>query len=430
VQKIKNRACFFSGQYKSALLEISGNMKSAISDYKFRDDLYDRLYNKIKEVLEVERIHEIEETTHHDLQAFVQAVQENLDEDLKYLFHKDMTSFDTQEPALAVAVIKSMSFVIGDLVNILKVFREKASKYQKLKFVARSHGQWAELDVIGRIFIDWMDSLDRQIKLLTSAREEMRYSKISGAIGTYSGNLSPKLEERALDILGLKPSKVSKQIILRDRIAQVMASLSILEGVIENIALNIRLESQSGISEMEEPFSKGQKGSSRMPHKRNPVKCENLCGLARVIQKYSDLAMQNIATWGARDISHSSVERIILPGAFNMIHFSLRRLRKVIEGIVINEANIARNIKYTYDIIYSPLVKTLLMDYGMSPSDAYALTQKSAFQAWEAKRNFKMVLDESREVPEAAKKSGDLDKVFDPDEMLKHLPEIFARFRL
>jgi len=241
--------------------------------------------------------------------------------------------------------------------------------------------------------------LDEEIDNLQHVQLQIKETKISGAVGTYTGGLSPQLEEKALRILGLQPARISKQIILRSRHAHVINALAVLAGVLENTALNIRLLGQTEIGEVQEPFSKKQKGSSRMPHKKNTILTENLCGLARVIRSNAAVALENIATWGGRDISHSSTERIIFADCFQLTHFMIRRLYKVINGLVVNEKRMKENLEISQGVIFSPEVKTFLMDQGFSQKKAYEIAQKGAFKAIKEQISYQRALKEMNKIP-------------------------------
>lgn len=257
----------------------------------------------------------------------------------------------------------------------------------------------------------------------------MRATKISGAVGTYAGGLSPELEMRALTILGLEQAKASAQILLRDRHAQVMNALATLAAVLEHIALNLRLMGQTEICELQEPFGEKQKGSSRMPHKKNTILTENLCGLARVVRNNAAVALENIPTWSARDISHSSAERIIFPDSFHAVDFMIQRLIKVFRDLVVNEEKIAENLNLTQGVIFSPDVKELLLSVGLDPEDAYRISQQESFRAMDGKRGYLDVLLESNRIPDELKQ-GQLQAVFDVKQKVRYVDEVFARFEM
>ncbi|HLM83837.1 MAG TPA: adenylosuccinate lyase [Candidatus Bathyarchaeia archaeon] len=390
-------------------------------------DIFSRTTRQAKFTLE--RIDELDLKIHHDLLAFVQTVQENLDADLRSYFHQDVTSYDTQEPATALLIRSSIEVIFRSLNALMDEVKRKALKYKHLVKIHRTHGQHAEPTTLGLEFLWWYDALERQADNLDSAYKEIRASKISGAVGTYAGGLSPEIEAQALGILGLSQAKASAQILLRDRHAQVMNALAILAGVLEHISLNLRLMGQTEICEVQEPFGKSQKGSSRMPHKRNTILSENLCGLARIVRSNAAVALENIPTWSARDISHSSAERIIFPDSFHAVDFMLLRLIKIFQGLVVNEERITENLNMTRGNIFSPEVKELLMAIGTDPEAAYRISQQTAFQAWEENRNYLDVLLKSDQIPEELK-GGKLQAAFDMTQKVRYVDEVFSRFKM
>lgn len=417
---------------KFVMLDIS--LRRALDKTIFPKEYRDFLMDKLADSIFTGRVEEIEHGpngTHHDLLAFIQAVQESLPENLKKYFHGDETSYDIEEPAFNLRIIEALDLITNALKDLMKVVGQKAIQYKKLVRIERSHGKHAEPDTLGLMFLGWYDSLERQIAPLATVWNEIHRSKISGAVGTYTGDLSPELETCALSFLGLIPARFSTQIIMRDRHANVLNALAVLAAVVENMALNIRLLSQTEISEIQEPFGKGQKGSSRMPHKKNPILSENLCGLARLVRHYHGVALENIPTWGGRDISHSSPERIIFPDAFQIVHFMLKRIKKVMRGLVINEENIKRNLEMTNGIIFSPEVKKLLMNEGVEPEEAYRITQQAAFEAVKTQLGvgthiFEICL--RHRVPERVKEK--LNNAFSMEKKLENIDKIFARFDL
>lgn len=374
----------------------------------------------------VERILALDEEIHHDFLAFVMAVQEHLDDDLKQYFHgQGLTTFDAQEPEFAIRIRDSLRITSEELAKLIATVKEQALVHKYSLKIQRSHGQHGELDTLGREMLWWYERLKAQRDALTIASIDIGVAKISGSMGTYPDGLSPELEKRSLEILGLEPALVSGQILLRDRHARVISTLAILAGVMENIALNIRLMAQTEIKELEEPFKKSQKGSSRMPHKRNPVLSENLCGLARVVRSNVQVALENIPTWSARDISHSSAERVIFPDTFHAVHFMIRRLQRMVEGLVVHLDHMERNIRLTQGVIFSPDVKEALMAHGIDPENAYRISQALAFQALRQNRPYLDVLGESSEIPSAMK--ADLPAVFDYKRKVAHTDAIFTR---
>lgn len=392
---------------------------------KINKEIHEKISAQAK--FSVERIEEIDSNIHHDLLAFVQNVQEHLDPDLRKYFHGDTTSYDTEEPALSLIMIKAIDIILASLTDLETITLTLARKYKDLIRIESTHGQHAEPSTLGLMLLWWYDRLAAQKKFIRQAREEMLYTKINGAVGTYAGGLSPELEEKTLSMLGLKPAKITGQIVLRDRHAHVMNALAVLAGVMENIAVNSRLLGQTQICEVQEPFGKEQKGSSRMPHKKNTILTENLCGLARVVRSNSLVAMENIPTWGGRDISQSSPERVIFPDSFQLTHFMLNRLIRILSGLVVHEKNIKRNLEFTKGIIFSPDVKEALMAKGMDPEIAYRAAQEAAFEAIEKDLKYSDVLLGKSEVTELLTPF-EIIELFNYENKLKYVDEIFARF--
>lgn len=375
----------------------------------------------------IQEINKLDKKIHHDLLAFVQTVQENLAPDLRRYFHADLTSYDTEEPATSLLMIEAIDCILKALRALAAITLKAAKQWKDLVRIENTHGQHAEPSTLGLMFLWWHDRLAGQEVFINLAREQMLYSKISGAVGTYAGGLSPGLEKKALKLLGLKPAKVSGQIILRDRHAHVINALAVLAGVMENIALNIRLLGQTQICEIQEPFSQEQKGSSRMPHKKNTVLAENLCGLAKVVRHNAGIALENITTWGSRDISQSSAERIIFADSFQIVHFMLKRLTKIMNGLVINEHNIERNLKFTQGVIFSPDVKEALMAKGLDPETAYRTAQEAAFEAISGGLSYLEILKRKKAVTSLLTEA-ELHNLFHYENKLRHIKDIFARF--
>lgn len=378
-----------------------------------------------------ERIAEIEADTKHDLLAFVQSVQEEIGEDyLKKLFHEFVTSYDTEEPATALIMIAATKITIEALKKLCESMKKRAVQYKYCLKIHRSHGQHAQPVTFGLELLWWLDALERQIGKLEQVCQDMEESKISGAVGTYGKGLNPELERRALEHLGLKPARISAQIILRDRHCRVLNELAILASLLEHISINIRIYAQTEIREVQEPFGKKQKGSSIMPHKRNPILSENLGGQATMVRGYSGMLMEKIPTWGARDIAHSSIERVAVPDAFELTNFMLGRLNGIIEGMVVNEDRMQKNLELTNGAIFSPDVKELLMEEGVNPETAYRICQRAAFEADEHDVFYKDALAQDSEFPIELIGSAQLDEIFVYENTVQHVDETFAKFGL
>lgn len=392
------------------------------------------IYNVIeaKAGFDSKRIDEIEAVTKHDLLAFVQSVQEKLGEDsLKKRFHEFITSFDTEEPATAVIMIQAINIIIMALHELCNSLKERAIRHKYLLKVHHTHGQHAQPVTFGLELLWWYDALERTIVKLEEVLDDMRYSKISGGVGTYGVGLSPELESRALKYLNLKSARISAQIILRDRHCRVLNELAVLASLLEHVALNIRLYGQTEVMEVQEPFGKGQKGSSYMPHKKNTILTENVCGMATMVRHYAGMLMEKIPTWGARDISHSSVERVAIPDAFELTNFMLCRLNGVIKNMVVHEDRMQKNLDLTKGAIFSPDVKELLMNNGVDTEKAYLICQRAAFRTMEEDGiNYLDAIREDLDVPEELLKGGELEKIFDPKNTVRYIDETFARFEL
>lgn len=419
-----SRVWSLSNKFKTWLKVELAVLQARAERNEIPTDVFQRIEGQAD--FKVARVLELDEEIHHDFLAFVMTVQEYLEEDLKQFFHgQGLTTFDAQEPEFALRIKEALSFISQDLAKLATTVREQASIHKYSLKIQRSHGQHGELDTLGREMLWWYERLQAQESALAIVAAEINVAKISGSMGTYPDGLSPELEKRSLEILGLEPALVSGQILLRDRHARVISTLAILAGVIENIALNIRLMAQTEIKELEEPFKKNQKGSSRMPHKRNPILSENLCGLARIVRSNVQVALENIPTWSARDISHSSAERVIFPDTFHAVHFMIRRLQRMMEGLVVHLDHMEKNISLTQGVIFSPDVKEALMSFGVDPETAYRISQSLAFQALRQNRPYLDVLYESDEIPSAMKT--DLPAVFDYQKKVAHTDTIFAR---
>ncbi len=376
---------------------------------------------------EIEKCYEYDIKFHHDVNGFIEAVRDNLDEDLKKYLHADMTSYDTQEPANAMLFLTSIAYIEDSGWALMDALGKKARQYKDMMCIGRTHGQHAEPMTVGLKFLNWRDMLDRALRSVKKDIVEIGQAKISGAVGTYTGGLTPEIEQQALSYLSLSPAPISTQIMSRDRHARVMNWLAVVASVIDNIALQVRLLSQTELREMQEPFGKDQKGSSRMPHKKNPIRTENLCGLSRVVRTNALVAMENIATWHERDISHSAPERIIFADSFNLVHFMLKRLNGVIERLVVNEDMIKRNLEMTQGTVFSPDVNEMLMAEGIDPKKSYRISQDIAFRAIEKGVPYLTELLADDRVPQSLK-TGKLQEVLlDPKAKIKYVDHIFQR---
>ena len=379
----------------------------------------------------VARIEEIDAGIEHDMNAFIMAVQEQ-EPDPKVIgeFHKGLTSYDVEEPAMVLQIKEAVSIIQEDIENIIGILKHQAETHRWTVMPFRTHGQIAELGTLGIKLLRWCDLLEKGLSSLKEAEEDINVCKLSGAVGTYS-ILAPQIEEEVAKILGLKPARIASQILPRTLHLKVINALAEIASDIEQIALEIRLHSQSGIDELKEPFKKKQKGSSAMPHKRNPILCERLYGLAVVIRGYADVMKNITATWNERDISHSGPERIIFPDAFILLDYMLSKLAYVLEGLQVSPENMQENIDRTYGTLFSQQIKVFLINKGINPEVIYRLVQECSFKAVKEKRHISDVIQESLVFQDLDISIEDLRiPCFDPKNQLKHVDEIFARFGL
>lgn len=374
---------------------------------------------------DLSRIDEIEKEVHHDVIAFLTSVNESLGENAKYL-HMGLTSSDVIDTAYALQIKDASAIIADDLANLIVTIKQKAQQYKHTVCIGRSHGIHAEVTTFGIKLLNWLDSFERAYKNFLISAEDIAIGQISGPVGTYS-NVPIEVEQIVCKNLGLKPAKISTQIISRDVYARYMNELAMIATIIEQYATEIRNLQRTEIFEVQEGFSKGQKGSSAMPHKRNPVLCENLCGLARVVRGNASVEMQNIVLWHERDISHSSAERIIYPDSTILIDFMLNRFNSVLQNLVVYENNMKKNTELYGGVIYSQKVLLKLVENGLSREEAYELVQKNALLAIDTNGNFKQNLLDDNLVTENLSKE-DIEDCFDTNDYLKNIDAIFAKF--
>ncbi|MFA4888802.1 MAG: adenylosuccinate lyase [Candidatus Omnitrophota bacterium] len=372
-------------------------------------------------------IKKIEEKTQHDVVAFVNNVGSSIGKDAQYL-HMGLTSSDVLDTTLGVQLVAASDILIEDLNVLLKSLAGKAKKYKDMACIGRTHGVHAEPTTFGLKLALMYDETRRNLARLKLAKEEIAVGKISGAVGTYS-NIEPEIEAYICRKLGLKPANISTQIIQRDIYAVFMARLAIIGSSLEKFATEIRHLQRTEVLEAEEPFAKGQKGSSAMPHKRNPVICERICGLARLLRGNAIAAMENIALWHERDISHSSVERVIIPDSTLVLDYMLHKMIQVINGLVVYPENMLANLVKTRGLIFSQRVLLALMDKGLSRMKAYDLVQRAAMKSWKESTDFKKNLLQDKEVLRYLDKAA-LDKIFNLDYYLRNVNKIFRRVGL
>ena len=343
----------------------------------------------------VERIDEIEAVTRHDLIAFTTSVAESLGDESRW-FHYGMTSSDTIDTAVALQMRDSLKLIIEDVKMLMESIKKRAVEHKKTLMVGRSHGIHGEPITFGLVLAVWYDEMARHLKNLEETMEVISVGQVSGAMGNFA-HAPLELEELTCEYLGLKPAPVSNQVIQRDRYARLASALALLASSVEKFAVNIRHYQRTEVYEVEEFFAKGQKGSSAMPHKRNPILTENITGLARIIRAYATPAMENVALWHERDISHSSTERFWLPDAFVTTDFMLHRMNGVISKMVVYPENMMKNLNLTGGLVFSQRVLLELPKQGVSREDAYRIVQRNAMKVWEEIQQGKPTVNEKGE---------------------------------
>jgi adenylosuccinate lyase len=376
---------------------------------------------------DIKRIYEIEEETRHDVVAFTRAVSETLGEEKKWV-HYGLTSTDVVDTALSYLLRQANEILEKDLEDFIAILADKAREHKDTVCMGRTHGVHAEPTTFGLKLALWHEEMKRNLARFRSAKQEVAYGKISGAVGTYA-NIDPFVEQYVCEKLGLSPAPISTQTLQRDRHAEYMATLALIATSLDKFATEIRALQKSELREVEEPFAKGQKGSSAMPHKRNPIGCENISGLSRVIRGHMLSAYENVPLWHERDISHSSVERVILPDATQLLNYMLRRFMNIVKNLTVFPENMKRNMDRTFGLIYSQQVMLKLIEKGMSREKAYDTVQPRAMQAWEEQRSFRSILEEDATVTATLTKE-ELDECFDYRYHLKHVDTIFQRLGL
>ncbi len=370
------------------------------------------------------RILEIEEETRHDVIAFLTNVAEYVGESARFL-HWGLTSSDMLDTAMAIRMKESMEIIIEDVREILETIKRRAIEHKYTVMIGRSHGIHAEPITFGLKLAIWYDEMKRNLRRLENARDCIATGKISGAVGTFA-NVDPRVEAYVCEKLGLRPAPVSNQIVQRDRYAEVFTALAITASTVEKIATEIRHLQRTEVLEAEEYFRKGQKGSSAMPHKRNPILSENLCGLARTVRSYCIPALENVALWHERDISHSSVERFICPDGFITADFMLARLNGLLSRLIVYPENMKKNLNLLKGLIFSQQVLLVLTQKGVSREEAYRIVQGRAMEVWQGKGTFKELLLEDKELSKHLSRE-EIEEIFDLNYHLKHVDTIFKR---
>ncbi|MFH1540386.1 MAG: adenylosuccinate lyase [Elusimicrobiota bacterium] len=397
------------------------NKKRTISDDEFK-----KIKEKVK--LNIPRIKEIEEKTKHDIAAFVDQLSENLGKESRWI-HFGLTSSDVLDTTNALQLKNSCELLIKKLVTLKTTIKKLALKHKKTLMIGRTHGVHAEPITFGFKLLGWYSEITRHTEMLKATREHMSYGKISGAVGTFA-HIEPEIEEYVCKKLGLKPEPVSTQIVPRDRYAVYLCRLAIVASSIERFAIEIRSLQRTEIRELEESFSKGQKGSSAMPHKKNPITSEQLCGLARVIRGNSIAGLENVALWHERDISHSSVERIILPDSSILLDYMLEKFNRLMENIVVYPENMRSNIEKSRDVFFSQVLMLELIKKGLTRNEAYrvvqGITQSVLNAPQDASRNFKYFVMADDFVRKHLSEK-EIERCFNINYFVRNIPKIYKR---
>lgn len=383
---------------------------------------------KAKANFDPQRVLEIEAQVRHDVIAFLTNVNEYVGEAGRYI-HLGMTSSDMLDTALALQLVASLDLILRKLEDLIQAIRYQAQKHRYTVMIGRSHGIHAEPITFGFKLAGWLAEVLRNRDRLVRLHSEIAVGKISGAVGTYA-NIDPKVEELACQKLGLQPDTASTQVISRDRHAEFVQTLALLGASIERFAVEIRNLQRTDVLEVEEFFSKGQKGSSAMPHKRNPIRSERLTGMARILRSHSIAALENVALWHERDISHSSVERMVFPDVCTLTHFMLHDTTDLVKNLLVYPENMARNMNCYGGVVFSQSVLLALVDKGMSREDSYSIVQSCAHQAWNrSSGDFRQLISQHEMVTRHLSAS-ELDACFDPQRHLRHLDEIYQRLSI
>jgi len=377
--------------------------------------------------INVPRILEIEATVKHDVIAFLTHMEEVIGPDARFL-HMGLTSSDVVDTALAIQIKEAGEILSADLDGFIEVLKELARKHRDTPMVGRSHGVHAEPITFGVKVAGWLSEAMRNKARLVAAREDVGYGKLSGAVGTFAHN-DPDVEAYVLKKLGLKPEPIATQVIPRDRHAVFLTTMAIIFGMLERIGTEIRHLQRTEVLEAEEPFTKGQKGSSAMPHKRNPIGCENICGLARLGRANAMAALEDIALWHERDISHSSVERVILPDTTTILDYALNRMAGILRDLQVYPLKMEANLKKTESFLASEKIMLALVGTGLDRQVAYGMVQKNALNAWVNGKDFRALIEGDKEITGRLKK-GELTAAFDTESHYRHVKTLFKRVGL
>ena len=409
-------------KFRKWLLVELAVLEGWVKNGRVKKAVLERIKKKAK--FSVKRIEEIEKTVKHDVIAFLTNIAENVGKEARFI-HMGMTSSDVLDTANALLLKDAGNEILKGLRSVEKVLRKLAARYKNTVMIGRTHGIHAEPITFGLKLLLWYDEAVRDEMRLADAIENVSFAKISGAVGTFS-TIPPEVAEYAAHKLKLKLSYAASQIISRDRYAQFLSTLALVAGFIEKIALEIRHLQRTEVGEVMEPFAKGQKGSSAMPHKRNPILCERLCGLARVVRADAMVAMENIALWHERDISHSSTERIIFPDITTLLDYALKKMLYILQNLDVNEERMRKNLDMTNGLIFSQRVLLKLIEKGMSRETAYRLVQSDAKKVWKGEGTFFDFLSRDRKVKGLLSRD-ELKSCFNYEHYLKNIDYIYKK---
>jgi adenylosuccinate lyase len=414
------------GQYQSwldvelaacaAWSEVTGLIPAGDVEVLYRDAGFD-----------IERIHAIEAQTRHDVVAFTRAVSETLGEEKKWV-HYGLTSSDVVDTALSVRLARANTLLAEAMDALLAALASRAREHKRTLCIGRTHGVHAEPTTFGLKLALAYDEMRRNRERFDRAAEDIRVGKLSGAVGTFA-NIPPEVERVTMEKLGLAPAGISTQVIGRDRHAAYVATLAVIGGSLERLAVEIRHLQRTEVLEAEEAFASGQKGSSAMPHKRNPIGSENVTGCARLLRGYAVSALENVALWHERDISHSSVERVILPDATTILHYALHRMASIVERLTVYPERMRENLEASHGLVFSQQLLLALIERGLSREEAYDTVQPIAMQAWRERRSFRELVSASGAVREHLDEAA-IDAAFDAEHHLRHVDAIFERVAL
>ena len=379
---------------------------------------------KKKAGFDIEKVKKIEEEVKHDVIAFLMDLSQRVGSSSRYI-HLGLTSSDLLDTTFAIQLKRASEIIIKDLERLLKILKEKAIKYKYTVMMGRTHGVHAEPITLGLKFALWYEEIKRSLERVKRATDEISYGKISGAVGTYA-HLDPRIEEEVCDRLGLKPCPVSNQIVQRDRHCFYLSSLAILASSLEKFCVEIRGLHRTEIRELEEGFGRKQRGSSAMPHKKNPIICERICGLARVVRSNLQAALENIALWGERDISHSSCERIIFPDSTILIDYMLTKFTDLIENLRVYPENMKKNLELSRGVFFSQRLMLKLVEKGLSRDEAYRLIQKNAMRCWEEGKDFRKLVTEDANIASHLSRK-EIEELFELNYYTRYVDKIMER---